>query len=86
MLNGTDFAQQTAHVNAIDDETITQLMRIVRYKQSIYDDIQLEDDEWLGLTLSVVMPSFLTIIRPLYDQAAILIQDNDSKHRVCSWA
>ena len=81
MLSGTDYAQQT---RAIDDETIrendfNEIRRIVCYNQSIYDDIRLEDDEWLGLTLSVDRASVLTNVRPMYDQAAILIQDNDGQ-------
>ena len=75
----TDYAQQTIGTNAIDDETITELMRIVCYNQSIYDDECLEEDEWLGLTLDVDDASVLTVVQPMYDQAAILIQDNDSK-------
>ena len=82
MSDGSDYAQQTIAINAIDDETITELMRIVCYNQSIYDDIRLEDDEWLGLTLSVDRTSVRTNIRPMYDQAAILIQDNDGKYNV----
>ena len=85
MLNGTDYAQQTRAINAIDDETIrendfNEIRRIVCYNQSIYDDMRLEDDEWLGLTLSVDRASVLTIVRPMYDQAAIMIQDNDSEY------
>ena len=81
MSDESDYAQQTRAINAIDDETITELMRIICYNQSIYDDMQLEDDEWLGLTLSVDSrrASVLTNIRPMYDQAAIMIQDNDSE-------
>ena len=75
----TDFSQQTVRVNAIDDETITELTRIVCYDQPIYEDMRLEGDEWLGLTLGVDRSSVLTTVRPLYDQAVILIQDNDSK-------
>ena len=75
----TDFAQQTVGVNAIDDETITELMRIVCYDQPIYEDMRLEGDEWLGLTLGVDRSSVLTTVQPMYDQAAIFIQDNDSK-------
>ena len=75
----TDFAQQTVGVNAIDDETITELMRIVCYDQPIYDDTLVEGDEWLGLTLDVDRAGVRTTVRPLYDQAAILIQDNDSR-------
>ena len=75
----TDFAQQTWGVNAIDDETITELTRIVCYDQPIYEDMRLEGDEWLGLTLGVDRSSVLTTVQPMYDQAAIFIQDNDSK-------
>ena len=75
----TDFAQQTVGVNAIDDETITELMRVVCYDQPIYEDMRLEGDEWLGLTLDVDRASVLTSVQPFYDQAAILIQDNDSR-------
>ena len=79
MAAGTDYAQQTATVNAINDETITELMRIVCYDQPIYDDMRVEGDEWLGLTLGVDRSSVRTNVRPLYDQAAILIQDNDGR-------
>ena len=80
----TDFAQQTVggmgwDVNAINGETITELTRIVCYDQPIYEDMRLEGDEWLGLTLDVDRASVPTTVRPMYDQAAILIQDNDSK-------
>ena len=72
----TDYAQQTVGVNAIDDETITELTRIVCYDQSIYDDTLVEGDEWLGLTLGVDRSSVLTTVRPLYDQVAILIRES----------
>ena len=85
MSDGTDYAQQTRAINAIDDETIrenepNEIRRIVCYNQSIYGDIRLEDDEWLGLTLSVDRASVLTNVRPMYDQAAIMIQDNDRRN------
>ena len=79
MLPTTDYAQQTITFNAIDNETITELMRIVCYDQPIYDDDCLEEDEWLGLTLGVDDATVSTVVRPMYDQAAILIRDNDSK-------
>ena len=75
----TDYAAQTIWTNVIDDETITELRRIVCYDQPIYDDECLEEDEWLGLTLDVDRETVLTIVRPMYNQSAILIQDNDSK-------
>ena len=80
----TDYAQQTVAVNAIDDETITELMRIVCYDQPIYEDMHPEGDEWLGLTLGVDRSSVLTNVQPMYDQAAILIQDNDGRLYCCS--
>ena len=72
----TDYAQQTVAVNAIDDETITELTRIVCYDQPIYDDMRLEGDEWLGLTLDVDRAGVRTTVRHLYDQAAILIRES----------
>ena len=85
MADGTDFAQQTRAVNVIDDIIISELSRIICYNQSIYDDIYLEQDEYAGLTLGVIdMNNFgktttLTIVEPMYDQAAILIVDNDGE-------
>ena len=78
MASFTDYAAQTIGTNAIDDETITELMRIVCYDQPIYEDMDSEGDEWLGLTLSVDDASVLAIVRHMYDQAAILIKDNDN--------
>ena len=77
MSFGTDYAEQTMFLNVIDDETITELMRIVCYDQPIYDDTLVEDSEWFGLTLDVDTSSIFTLVRPNYDQAAILILDND---------
>ena len=77
MSFGTDYAEQTMFLNAIDDETITELMRIVCYDQPIYDDTLVEGSEWFGLTLNADTSSILTKVRPNYDQAAILILDND---------
>ena len=78
MTLSTDYAAQTIGINAIDDETITELMRIVCYDQPIYEDMDSEGDEWLGLTLSVNRATVFTYVRPMYDQAAIIIKDNDN--------
>ena len=80
----TDYATQTPAHNAIDDETIREnepnvIRRIVCYDQPIYDDIDSEGDEWLGLTLGVDRASLLTVVKPMYDQAAILIRENDNE-------
>ena len=81
MLERTDFAQQTGPVNAIDDVFITELMRIVCYNQPIYEDLRLELDEYAGLTLGVRErgTTVHTVVRPMYDEASILIVDNDSE-------
>ena len=81
MLERTDFAQQTRPVNAIDNVFITELMRIVCYNQPIYEDLRLELDEYAGLTLGVseIGTTVHTLVRPMYDEASILIVDNDSE-------
>ena len=85
IAEGTDFAQQTRAINVIDDIIISEKSRIICYNQSIYDDISVEPDEYAGLTLGVIdMNDFdqttsLTIVEPMYDQAAILIVDNDGE-------
>ena len=84
MADGTDFAQQTPAVNVIDDTFITEFMRLICYNQPIYEDNCLELDEYAGLTLGVidndnVLTTVLTEIKSMYDQASILIVDNDSE-------
>ena len=86
MASRTDFAQQTMRINAIDEKRIgetetkpIELIRIVCYDQPIYEDMRVEGDEWLGLTLGVDRSSVLTDVQPMYNQSAILIQDNDSE-------
>ena len=77
MGQGTDYAQQIRVYNSIDDHLISELSRIVCYNQTIYDDALVEGSEYFGLTLSVPEASFFTQVRPMYDQAAVLILDND---------
>ena len=80
MADGNDYAQQTPPVNVIDDTFITQEMRLICYNQPIYDDNCLELDEYAGLTLGVnYLTTVFTNLEPMYDQASILIVDNDSE-------
>ena len=84
MADGTDFAQQTPPVNVIDDTFITQEMRLICYNQHIYEDMRLEPNEYAGLTLGVIdnsniLTTVFTEVKPMYDQASILIVDNDSE-------
>ena len=82
MLDGTDYARQTVTVNIIDDQSISEVRRIICYSQPIYDDLSLE---YAGLTLGVrdsINTTVPTLVEPLYDQASIFILDNDSKRCV----
>ena len=77
MEAGTDYAQQTTFANAIGGQVITQKRRTVCYDQPIYDDRSPEGLEYFGLSLAVAESGALTTVRPMYDQAAIVIRDND---------
>ena len=81
MADGTDFAQQTPAVNVIDNIFITEVMRFLCYSQPVYEDFQLELDEYAGLTLGVIdlLTTVFTNVEPMYDQASVLILDNDSE-------
>ena len=82
MIEGSDYVQQTSVVNAIDDTLISEIRRIVCYNQTIYDDQRVELDEYAGLTLGIKdnrLTTIITLVKPEYDQSAILIIDNDSK-------
>ena len=81
MVEGTDFAQEVIGVNAISCQVISEERRTICYNQTIYDDATPETDEYLGLTLAVSLrlSSVVTEVEPKYDQAAILILDDDSE-------
>ena len=81
-MSGSDYAQQTNAFNVIDDKPITQLRRVVCYNQTIYDDTLPEATEFLGLTLGVRDGPLTTVVaqtKPMYDQAVIVILDDDGK-------
>ena len=77
MVAGSDYAQQTLSLNDLDDQEIRYDMRTICYNQSIYDDLLPEGSEYFGLSLVISRATVLTRLRPMYDQAAILIGDND---------
>ena len=82
MIKGTYYQQQTSTVNAIDDVILWEERRVVCYNQTIYEDLRLEQDEFLGLSLGVLNNSLTkvpTIAKPMFDQISILILDNDSE-------
>ena len=77
MREGSDYAQQTLSVNL----TIDELMRIVCYRQDIYDDLSVELDEYTGLQLVLGRdenPAVPKMVDPAHSQASIVILDNDS--------
>ena len=87
MAAGTDYAQQTAATNLIDDSLITELTRIVCYNQTIYDDSISEGDEYLGLSLAIIDDSTTTVVtqvKPSFDQAVIRIVDDEGKELMCT--
>ena len=80
MIPFSDYEQQQLLSNHIRNIGINATRRVICYDQPIYDDIRLEIAEYFGMTLTVQgMPptTVLTAIRPLYDQVAILILDNN---------
>ena len=82
MLDGTDYAEQTIGINVIDDLVINATRRIICYNQPIYEDLSLEPNEYAGLTLGIidnVHTTIITHVKLMYDQASILILDNDSE-------
>ena len=83
MVERTDYQEQRRGQNAIIDEQITEIKRVVCYNQVIYDDLRLESREFLGLTLEVQQVPFFTSIRThiehFFGDAAIQIIDDDGK-------
>ena len=79
MFDGTDYSQQRSFLSAISRTPIREETRVVCYNQTVYDDPALELDEYAGLSLGVRDATGLTEVLPMFDQASILIQDNDSE-------
>ena len=81
MQEGTDYAEQTFGVNAIDDQVINAARRIICYDQPIYDDERLEVSEYAGLTLGIYtrFTTVRTEVQELYNFASFQILDDDSE-------
>ena len=82
MIPLSDYEQQQLLSNRIRNIGINATRRVICYDQPIYDDLRLEPAEYFGMTLTVQgMPptTFLTEVRPKYDQVAICILDNDGE-------
>ena len=82
MIPFSDYEQQQLLSNRIRSIGINATRRVICYDQPIYDDMRLEVAEYFGMTLTVQsMPptTVLTEVRPMYDQVAIMIVDDDGK-------
>ena len=81
MIPFSDYEQQQLLSNHIRNIGINATRRVICYDQPIYDDMRLEVTEYFGMTLTVQMAhtTFITEIRPMYDQVAILILDDDGE-------
>ena len=73
-----EFDYQLALIR-LEGTPITELQRMVCYNQTIYDDIRLEEDEFIGLSLLPLDISLNTDVAVPYHFAAINITDNDRK-------
>ena len=75
-----DYEEQTRSRNRIQNTVINATRRVICYDQPIYNDESLELPEYAGLQLSVRDASVgLVLVQKQYDNAAILILDNDSQ-------
>ena len=76
----TDYEEQTRSQNLIKNVVINATRRIICYDQSIYNDERLESMEYVGLQLDVREASVDFVqVEEQYDNAAILILDDDSQ-------
>ena len=84
MIPFSDYEQQQLLSNRIRSIGINATRRVICYDQPIYDDLRLEPAEYFGMILIVQMPltTVLTEVRPMYDQVAILILDDDGEKKL----
>ena len=70
-----DYQQQLLRFNDLRDIQIHETRRKICYNQTIYNDVRLEADEWIGLTLQIAANTTTTVTG--IDHTAIRIIDND---------
>ena len=76
----TDYEEQTRSRNIIRNILINATRRVICYDQPIYDDERLELMEYAGLQLDVREATVdIVLVQEQYDNAAILILDDDSQ-------
>ena len=80
----TDYEEQTRSRNLIRNTVINATRRVICYDQPVYNDERLELTEYAGLQLNVRDASVdLVLVQEQYDNAAILILDDDSQLLLC---
>ena len=81
MLTPTDGSEYDYQRRSVRLQTtvIDELQRMVCYNQVIYDDVRVEETEYVGLSLQVLSNSPRTNVAVPYHYSAIQIIDNDSK-------
>ena len=81
MLTPTDGSEYDYQQRSVRLQTtvIDELHRMVCYNQVIYDDVRVEETEYVGLSLQVLSNSPRTNVAVPYHYSAIRIIDNDSK-------
>ena len=70
-----DYPQQLLGFNDLRTIQITETRRKICYNQTVYEDVQLEADEWTGLTLKIGASTIRTGTG--IDHTAIRIIDDD---------
>ena len=80
----TDYERQRRLRSRIRDIGINATRRVICYDQPIFDDMRLEPPEYFGMTLIVQedRTRAKTDLRPMYDQVAILILDDDGEKKL----
>ena len=82
----TDYEEQIMSRNRIRNMVISAMRRVVCYNQPIYNDSRLEVSEYAGLQLAVEDGlSALVEAQVQYDNAVILILDDDSQFANCGY-
>ena len=70
-----DYPQQLLRFNDLRNTQILETRRRICYNQIIYNDVQIEGDEWFGLTLQIGASNARTVTG--IDHTAIRIIDDE---------
>ena len=71
-----DYPQQLLGFNDLRNIQISEIRRRICYNQIIYNDVKIEGDEWIGLTLQIGASTAARTVTGI-DHTAIRIIDDD---------